>query len=187
MTSVSPGDGRSRSRRHRLAQQAFQTATGTHEAEIGGCSPGSGPRCVTVVHLCALLVEMRVHAVLIGCVLGLGAAVGVVSVLARLWNSCGIGINAGANSLTLLFLYAPAVAFSAGASSAVVFSIVARPASSRWRTIGYGAAAVVTFVVGGLALFIGSDFGADYPCPALARSDLSTATHPSVLVPDADA
>jgi hypothetical protein len=113
---------------------------------------------------------MLVHALLVGCVLGLGAAVGVVHILARLWNSCGIGINAGANSLTLLFLYAPAVTLSAGPASALVFGIVAKPTSRRSRTIGYGAAVVVTLVLAGVALFIGSDFGADYPCPELQAS-----------------
>jgi hypothetical protein len=117
-----------------------------------------------------LLIDMPVHALLVGCVLGLGAAVGVVHILAGLWNSCGIGINAGANSLTLLFLYAPAVTLSAGAASALVFGIVAKPTSRRSRTIGYAAAVVVTLVLAGVALLIGSDFGADYPCPELKAS-----------------
>jgi hypothetical protein len=117
-----------------------------------------------------LLIDMPMHALLVGCVLGLGAAVGVVHTLAGLWNSCGIGINAGANSLTLLFLYAPAVTLSAGAASALVFGIVATPTSRRSRTIGYCAAVVVTLVLAGVALLIGSDFGADYPCPELKAS-----------------
>jgi hypothetical protein len=117
-----------------------------------------------------LLIDMPVHALVVGCVLGLGAAAGVVYILARLWNSCGVGINAGANSLTLLFLYAPAVTVSAGPASALVFGIVARPTSRRSRMIGYGAAVVVTLVLAGVALLIGSDFGADYPCPELRAS-----------------
>jgi hypothetical protein len=113
---------------------------------------------------------MPVHALVVGCVLGLGAAVSVVHILTALWNSCGIGINAGVNTLTLVFLYAPAIALSVGPASALVFGVVAQPTSGRSQTMGYGAAVVVTLVLAGLALFVGSDFGADHPCPELQAS-----------------
>jgi hypothetical protein len=111
------------------------------------CRPGRSRRR-------RLRIDMPVHALVVGCVLGLGAAVSVVHILAALWNSFGIGINAGANTLTLVFLYAPAVVLSAGRASALVF----------------GVAVVVTLVLAGLALFVGSDFGADHPYPELQAS-----------------
>jgi hypothetical protein len=130
-------------------------------------------------------VEMRGQPALVGGILGLSAAFVVVSVLDALWDSCDIGINADANSLTLHFLYAPAVAFSVGTASAAVYGIADRPDSGLSRTTGLAAAVIITLVLAGIALFVGSDFGADYPCPAAALSSSDFAAgdeHPATAI-----
>jgi hypothetical protein len=109
---------------------------------------------------------MSIRAALVGGILGLAAAAAVVYLLGNLWSSCGLGINAAANSMTLLYLYAPVVVVIAGPAAAAAFSIVER----RGAMFGYLAAVAVAVVVAGLALFVGSDFGDDYPCPVLRAS-----------------
>jgi hypothetical protein len=115
----------------------------------------------------------RVHAALVGGVLGPASATAVVTLLAALWKSCDIGINDAANSLTLLYLYAPSVALTASTASAAVFLIVARGRWAKPVVIGYCAAVTTALMVISLALWVGTDFGADYPCRVVANSNRS--------------
>jgi hypothetical protein len=122
---------------------------------------------------------VTIRAVLVGGILGVAAAAAVLYLLGNLWSSCDLGTNAAANSLTLAFLYAPAVLFTAGPAAGVAFGIAERQAS---RLLSYGAAVAVAIVIAGPALLIGSDFGDDYPCPAAAcgpATSLSDASLPA--------
>lgn len=78
-----------------------------------------------------------------GVLVGAAAALGLAALTARAWNSCDVGVNAGANSFVLL----PALAVM-WIVNAVLFGVVfAAIARDRWQLKVAGALAATAAVV----------------------------------------